>query len=61
MLSMTEHTITVGISKSHLDVFNLDEKATERFENTLGGLRALRKWLGSMPQRVWYMSQLTLS
>lgn len=46
---MTEHTIGVDISKSHLDVFYLERKAAQRFENTPDGLRALRKWLGSTP------------
>lgn len=46
---MTEHTIGVDISKSHLDVFHLEEKVAQRFENTPGGLRALLKWLGSTP------------
>lgn len=46
---MTEHTIGVDISKSHLDVFHLEGAAARRFENTPGGLRALRKWLGSTP------------
>jgi len=49
MVKMTEHTIGVDISKSHLDVFHLEGTAAQRFENTPGGLRALRKWLGSMP------------
>jgi len=49
MVKMTEHTIGVDISKSHLDVFHLEGKAAQRFENTPGGLRALRKWLGSRP------------
>lgn len=46
---MTEHTIGVDISKSHFDVFHLEENAAQRFENTPDGLRALRKWLGSRP------------
>lgn len=46
---MTEHTIGVDISKSHLDVFHLEGKEARRFENTPVGLRALRKWLGSKP------------
>jgi transposase len=47
MVKMTEHTIGVDISKSHLDVFHLEGKVAQRFENTPGGLRDLRKWLGT--------------
>ncbi|MBW6507651.1 MAG: transposase [Rhodobacteraceae bacterium] len=43
---MTEHTIGVDISKSHLDVFRLEDGATQRFENSAAGFRALVKWLG---------------
>lgn len=46
---MTQHTIGVDISKSHLDVFHLERQETQRFENTPGGLQALRKWLGAEP------------
>jgi transposase len=49
MVKMTEPTIGVDISKSHLDVFHLEGKAAQRFEIAPGGLRALRKWLGSRP------------
>ena len=43
---MTEHTIGVDISKSHLDVFRLEDEAARRFENSAAGFRALVKWLG---------------
>lgn len=46
---MTEHTIGVDISKSHLDVFRLEDGAAQRFENSAAGFRALRKWLGKAP------------
>lgn len=46
---MTEHTIGVDISKTHLDVFHLDEQRSQRFANTKSGLRALQKWLCSRP------------
>lgn len=46
---MTNHTIGVDISKSHLDVFHLDEQRVQRFDNTQAGLRALQKWLGAGP------------
>ena len=46
---MTKHTIGVDISKSHLDVFDLDEQRAQRFDNTRAGLRALQKWLGARP------------
>lgn len=44
---MTDHTIGVDISKSHLDVFHLDEQRAQRFGNTQAGLRAFQKWLGT--------------
>ena len=43
---MTEITIGVDISKSHLDVFRLEDEAARRFENSAAGFRALVKWLG---------------
>lgn len=43
---MTEFTIGVDISKSHLDVFRLEDEAARRFENSAAGFRALVKWLG---------------
>ena len=43
---MTEHNIGVDISKSHLDVFRLEDGAAQRFENSVAGFRALVKWLG---------------
>ena len=43
---MTEHNIGVDISKSHLDVFRLQDEAARRFENSAAGFRALVKWLG---------------
>ena len=46
---MTEHTIGVDISKSHLDVFHLDEQRAQRFDNTQTGLRRLQKWRGARP------------
>jgi transposase len=49
MAKMTEHTIGVDISKSHLDVFRLENGAARRFENTAAGFRALVKWLGEAP------------
>lgn len=46
---MTEHTIGVDISKSHLDVFRLEDGAAQRFENAAAGFRALVNWLGKVP------------
>ena len=46
---MTEHTIGIDISKSHLDAFRLEDAATSRFENSQRGLKALTKWLGATP------------
>jgi transposase len=46
MAKMTEHTIGVDISKSHLDAFRLEDGAAHRFENSASGFRAFQKWLG---------------
>ena len=43
---MTEHTIGVDISKSHLDVFDAERCAATRFDNSTSGFRAFEKWLG---------------
>jgi transposase len=43
---MTEHTIGVDISKSHLDVFDAERREAKRFENSISGFRAFVKWLG---------------
>lgn len=48
---MTKHTIGVDISKSHLDVFRLEDQAAQRFENSAAGFRALAKWLGKNPSK----------
>lgn len=45
---MTEHSIGIDISKSHLDVFHLEMQAAKRFENSAHGFRALRKWLAPL-------------
>lgn len=42
---MTDYNIGVDISKSHLDVFRLEDGAAQRFENSTAGFRALSKWL----------------
>lgn len=42
---MTDHTIGIDISKSHLDVFQLEGQEAQRFENAPRGYRALQKWL----------------
>jgi len=44
---MTDYTIGVDISKSHLDAFRLEDRAAQRFENSAAGFRALSKWLGT--------------
>jgi len=46
---MTDHTIGVDISKSHLDVFRLKDGVAQRFDNSAAGFRALIKWLGKAP------------
>jgi transposase len=46
---MTGSTIGVDISKSHLDVFRLEDQAAQQFENSPDGFRALIKWLGKLP------------
>lgn len=43
---MTDHTIGVDISKSHLDVFDAQLGEAKRFENSISGFRAFEKWLG---------------
>lgn len=45
---MTEHSIGIDISKSHLDVFHLEIQTAKRFENSAHGFRALRKWLSPL-------------
>ena len=42
---MTQHTIGIDISKSHLDAFRLEDAEAKRFENSPRGFRALIKWL----------------
>jgi len=49
MVKMTDHSIGVDISKSHLDVFRLEDGASRRFENSAAGFRALARWLGKAP------------
>ena len=46
---MTDHTVGIDISKSHLDAYCLEKKTTERFDNNAIGHRALIKWLGALP------------
>jgi transposase len=49
MAKMTDHTIGVDISKSHLDTFRLADGAAQRFENSAAGFRALITWLEKGP------------
>lgn len=49
MAKMSKDTIGIDISKSYLDVFRLEDQATERFENSARGFRLLIKWLGATP------------
>ena len=46
---MTDHNIGVDISKSHLDVFRLEDGAARRFDNSAAGFRSLIKWLSKAP------------
>ena len=46
---MTDHTIGVDISKSHLDVFRLEDGAARRFDNSAAGFGLLKKWLNKLP------------
>jgi transposase len=46
LAKMTEHTIGIDISKTHLDAFRHDDQAARQFENTPKGIRALIRWLG---------------
>lgn len=45
---MTEHTIGIDISKSHLDAFDLEGNEAKQFENSAQGVRALQKWLAAL-------------
>ena len=49
MAKLTEHTLGIDISKTHLDVFRLEDQAARRFENAPRGFRALIRWLGQTP------------
>jgi transposase len=49
MEKMINYTIGIDISKSHLDVFRLEDGAIARFDNAAAGFRALIKWLGKRP------------
>ena len=40
---MTEHTIGIDKSKTHLDAFRLEDQAVRQFENSPQGFRALIK------------------
>ena len=46
---MTDHTIGIDISKSHLDAFCLEDGVEKQFENTSRGFCALIRWLGKAP------------
>ena len=46
---MTDHNIGVDISKSHLDVFRLEDGAVRRFDNSAAGFVSLKKWLNKLP------------
>ncbi|MFV0409049.1 MAG: hypothetical protein ACK5LJ_04925 [Paracoccus sp. (in: a-proteobacteria)] len=46
---MTEHSIGVDISKSHLDVFDAQRGAAQRFENSARGCQTFETWLGKAP------------
>jgi transposase len=46
---MTEYTIGIDISKTHLDAFRQEDQAARQFENAPQGLRALIRWLGKTP------------
>lgn len=48
MAKMTNYTIGVDISKTHLDAFRLEDATSQRFENSISGFRALKKWLGDL-------------
>jgi transposase len=45
---MIDHTIGIDISKSHLDVFHLEEQQAKRFENSARGFRSLGRWLSGL-------------
>ncbi len=47
-------TIGVDISKASLDVWRLSDRKHMRFSNDVSGLKALCKWLGTVPIRIVY-------
>jgi transposase len=49
MAKMTEYTIGIDISKTHLDAFRLEDQAAKRFDNAPRGFQALIKWLSVTP------------
>ena len=49
LAKMTEYTIGIDISKTHLDAFRLEDQAARQFENSARGFQALIKWLGQTP------------
>jgi transposase len=48
-MARVDHAIGVDISKSHLDVFRVEDGATQHFVILAAGVRALIKWLGKVP------------
>ena len=46
---MTEYTIGIDISKTHLDAFRQEDQAAQQFENSPRGIRGLIRWLGQRP------------
>ena len=49
LATISEYTIGIDISKTHLDVFRLEDQAVRPFESSARGGRALIKWLGRTP------------
>lgn len=49
LAKMTEHTIGIDISKTHLDAYRLEDQVERQFENSARGFRALKKWLSQTP------------
>ena len=49
LAKVTEQTIGIDISKTHLDAFRPEDQSARQFENSPRGIRALTRWRGQTP------------
>ena len=49
---MTNDTISIDISKDHLDAYHMADGASCRFANGKAGCKMLINWIGSLERRV---------